>query len=158
MSSPFPCFLSCPLNCNCIITHSRPGRIPRKCESFYPCSESGETTVFAGRLHGPGRSFWTRLDIHWKNGKWNKGQSISNKHVLDGVQLTQGENSRLQFLLHLGVLLLRHRGFTFPQFVHFLPRALKVRFGWGWGDLMRWRIEKKNKENTKLANRKKKSI
>lgn len=48
-------------------------------------------------------------------------------------------HSRLQLLLHFSVLLLGHSGFTFPQFVHLLSWALKVRL-WGcWRNL--WMIK-----------------
>lgn len=44
-------------------------------------------------------------------------------------------HSRFQLLLHFGVLLLRHGGFAFTQFVHLLPRALEIRLRGCWGDL-----------------------
>lgn len=53
--------------------------------------------------------------------------------------LFEKSHSRLQLLLHFSVLILGHSGFTFPEFVHLLSWALKIRL-WGyWRNL--WMIK-----------------
>lgn len=73
-----------------------------------------------------------RYSLQRKEDRWRFTHTHTKKRQLKEKScLIWVLHSRLQFLLHFSVLILGHSGFTFPQFVHFLPWALKVRF-WGW--------------------------
>lgn len=127
-----------------IMRNSHPGHILRKSGSFCLCSKWGERTISAGKLRALAQFSWTQPGIHWKDKKMLHRSLIQEAFVKGSnrtVCRTQSNircfvwvsHSRLQLLLHFSVLILGHSGFTFPQFVHLLSWALKVRL---WG---RWR-------------------
>lgn len=139
-----------------IMGNSHPGHTLRKSGSFCLCLNWGERTISAGRLHALGQFSWTQPGTHWKENRHSKKMFLYNNMSLTfgkvltwhGLKNTSNQwcfvwvsHSRLQLLLHFSVLLLGHSGFTFPQFVHLLSWALKVRLWGRWRNL--WKIKQK---------------
>lgn len=108
-----------------------PGRTPRKSGSFCLCLKQGARTISAERSRALGQFSWIQPGILYKENRINEGLHTQKKRQLKEKScLIWVLHLRLQLLLHFSVLILGHSCFTLPQFVHFLPWALKVRF-WG---------------------------
>lgn len=109
-----------------------PGHTPRKSGSFCLCLKQGARTISAERSRALGQFSWIQLGILYRENRISEDLHSQKKTTQEKKKscLIWVLHSRLQFLLHFSVLILGHSGFTFPQFVHFLPWALKVRF-WG---------------------------
>lgn len=110
--------------------NSHPGHTPRISGSFCLCLKQGARTISAERSRALGQFSWIQPGILYKENRINKGLHTQKRQLKEKSCLIWVLHSRLQFLLHFSVLILGHSCFTFPQFVHFLPWALKIRF-WG---------------------------
>lgn len=110
--------------------NSHPGHTPRKSGSFCLCLKQGARTISAERSRALGQFSWIQPGILYKENRINKRLHTQKRQLKEKSCLIWVLHSRLQFLLHFSVLILGHSCFTFPQFVHFLSWALKIRF-WG---------------------------